>query len=80
MAQRLDRIELRSPPSRPNTENQSDADAEEHREEHRFRRSLATDAAQQRMAAFLAAGGQTRDVELNLGALVDALADAPGDS
>ena len=46
-------------------------------EEHRFQRSLATDAAQQRMAAFLAAGGQTRDVELNLGALVGALADAP---
>jgi enoyl-CoA hydratase/carnithine racemase len=49
-------------------------------EEHRFRHSLATDAARQRMAAFLSAGGQTRDVELNLGALVDALADAPRDS
>jgi enoyl-CoA hydratase/carnithine racemase len=45
-------------------------------EEHRFQRSLATEAAQQRMAAFLAAGGQTRDVELNLGDLVGALAEA----
>jgi len=46
-------------------------------EEHRFQRSLATDAAQRRMAAFLAAGGQTRDVELDLGALVGTLAEAP---
>ena len=46
-------------------------------EEHRFQRSLATEAAQERMAAFLAVGGQTRDVELDLGALVGALAEAP---
>ena len=49
-------------------------------EEHRFGRSLATDAARQRMAAFLASGGQTREVELNLGALVGALADVARDS
>lgn len=33
-------------------------------EAHLFNQSLATDAAQERMAAFLAAGGQTREVEL----------------
>jgi enoyl-CoA hydratase/carnithine racemase len=49
-------------------------------EEHRFQRSLATEAAQERIAAFLAAGGQTRDIELDLDALVSALADAPEDS
>jgi enoyl-CoA hydratase/carnithine racemase len=47
-------------------------------EEHRFQRSLATDAAQERMAAFLAAGGQTREVELDLDTLVDALAASEG--
>jgi enoyl-CoA hydratase/carnithine racemase len=39
-------------------------------EAHCFQLSLATPAAQQRMAAFLAAGGQTREVELELGALM----------
>jgi enoyl-CoA hydratase/carnithine racemase len=36
-------------------------------EERLFFRSAATPAARERMAAFLAAGGQTRDVELRLG-------------
>jgi enoyl-CoA hydratase/carnithine racemase len=38
-------------------------------EAHCFHQVLATDAAPQRMAAFLAAGGQTHDVELNLDAI-----------
>jgi enoyl-CoA hydratase/carnithine racemase len=38
-----------------------------------FNRSLATRAAQERMARFLAQGGQTREVELDLDRLVDAL-------
>jgi enoyl-CoA hydratase/carnithine racemase len=37
---------------------------------HCFQRSLATDAARERMQAFLDAGGQTREVELELGSLV----------
>ncbi|HJQ82940.1 MAG TPA: enoyl-CoA hydratase/isomerase family protein [Candidatus Binatia bacterium] len=39
-------------------------------EAHCFNRALATAAAQERMARFLALGGQTADVELELGALV----------
>jgi enoyl-CoA hydratase/carnithine racemase len=39
-------------------------------EAHLFQCSLATGAAQERMQAFLAAGGQTREGELDLGALV----------
>jgi enoyl-CoA hydratase/carnithine racemase len=42
-------------------------------EAHYFNQSLATPAAQERMAQFLALGGQTRDVELDLRALVDRL-------
>jgi enoyl-CoA hydratase/carnithine racemase len=42
-------------------------------EAHAFNRSLATDAASARMARFLALGGQTRDVEMNLGGLLDKL-------
>ena len=40
-----------------------------------FNRTLATAAAQARMARFLAHGGQTRAVELALGGLLDKLAD-----
>jgi enoyl-CoA hydratase/carnithine racemase len=40
-------------------------------EAHNFNRSLATDAAPARMARFLELGGQTRDVEMNLGRLLD---------
>ncbi len=36
-------------------------------EAHYFNLSVATAAARQRMAAFMAAGGQTREVEMNLG-------------
>jgi enoyl-CoA hydratase/carnithine racemase len=39
-------------------------------EAHCFNQSLATRPAQERMSRFLAAGGQTRAVELNLGELV----------
>lgn len=39
-------------------------------EAHCFQRSLATDAARKRMASFLAAGGQTREFELELGSHV----------
>jgi enoyl-CoA hydratase/carnithine racemase len=39
-------------------------------EAHCFNQSLATRPAQERMSRFLAAGGQTRAVELNLGGLV----------
>lgn len=43
-------------------------------EAHYFNQTLATAPAQERMARFLALGGQTREVELDLGALVDRLA------
>jgi enoyl-CoA hydratase/carnithine racemase len=43
-------------------------------EAHYFNQTLATAPAQERMARFLALGGQTRDVELDLGGLVDRLA------
>lgn len=43
-------------------------------ESHCFNRTLATPAAQQRMARFLEKGGQTRDVELNLQRVVEELA------
>jgi enoyl-CoA hydratase/carnithine racemase len=39
-------------------------------EAHCFNQSLTTRPAQERMSRFLAAGGQTRSVELNLGGLV----------
>jgi enoyl-CoA hydratase/carnithine racemase len=39
-------------------------------EAHYFNQALATDAARARMARFLAAGGQTRDVELDLDVLI----------
>ena len=42
-------------------------------EAHYFNQSVATPAAQERMAQFLALGGQTRAVELDLRALVDRL-------
>ena len=42
-------------------------------EDHLFQCSLATPAAQERMRAFLEAGGQTREVELELGSLVGRL-------
>lgn len=42
-------------------------------EDWRFRRLLATEAAQRRMSAFLAAGGQTPAVELDLGAAAEDL-------
>src|SRR6266403_4343511 len=44
-------------------------------EAHYFNQSLATRAAQERMQRFLALGGQTREVELELGRLVDGLRD-----
>ena len=40
-------------------------------EAHCFQRSLATDAARKRMTAFLAAGGQTREFELELASHVE---------
>jgi len=40
-------------------------------EAHYFNQALATDAAQRRMAWFLRAGGQTREVELRLAAMID---------
>jgi enoyl-CoA hydratase/carnithine racemase len=43
-------------------------------EAHYFNQTLATAPAQERMARFLVLGGQTRDVELDLGGLVDRLA------
>jgi len=43
-------------------------------EAHYFNQTLATAPAQERMARFLALGGQTREVELDLGGLVDRLA------
>ena len=42
-------------------------------EAHAFNLSLATTAARERMAAFLAAGGQTPEVERDLGRLVERL-------
>jgi enoyl-CoA hydratase/carnithine racemase len=42
-------------------------------EAHYFNRALATTAAQDRMRAFLEAGGQTRDVELEIGSLISRL-------
>jgi len=44
-------------------------------EAHYFNQSLATRAAQERMQRFLALGGQTREVELDLGGLVERLRD-----
>src|SRR5881398_3171197 len=44
-------------------------------EAHCFNQSLATRPAQERMQKFLALGGQTREVELDLGALVEKLRD-----
>ncbi len=43
-------------------------------EAHFFNQAVATPAARARMAKFLELGGQTRDVELDLGNLVDRLA------
>ena len=43
-------------------------------EAHYFNQSLATSPAQRRMAKFMELGGQTREVELDLGPLVDKLA------
>jgi enoyl-CoA hydratase/carnithine racemase len=40
-------------------------------EAHYFNQALATDAAQRRMAWFLRAGGQTREVELRLAAMIE---------
>jgi enoyl-CoA hydratase/carnithine racemase len=45
-----------------------------------FNRAVATPAARERMAAFLAAGGQTREVERDLGRLVALLAGEPADT
>jgi enoyl-CoA hydratase/carnithine racemase len=47
-------------------------------EAHCFNQTLATPPAQQRMQRFLALGGQTRDVELDLAPLVERLGDAGG--
>src|SRR3989454_3681833 len=44
-------------------------------EAHCFNQALATRAAQERMQRFLALGGQTREVELDLGGLVERLRD-----
>src|SRR2546428_1677176 len=44
-------------------------------EAHCFNQSLATRPAQERMQKFLALGGQTREVELDLGGLVEKLRD-----
>jgi len=44
-------------------------------EAHCFNQSIATRPAQERMKRFLALGGQTREVELDLGGLVDKLRD-----
>jgi enoyl-CoA hydratase/carnithine racemase len=43
-------------------------------EAHCFNQSVATSAARERMAAFMAGGGQTREVELGLGKLAQLLA------
>jgi len=42
-------------------------------EAHAFNQSVATTAARERMARFMRAGGQTRAVELDLGAMVERL-------
>ena len=47
-------------------------------EAHAFQRSLATPAARERMAAFLTAGGQTPEMELNLGERIDKMASGAG--
>jgi enoyl-CoA hydratase/carnithine racemase len=44
-------------------------------EAHCFNLTLGTPAAQARMRRFMDAGGQTRDVELDLGALIARLSD-----
>lgn len=44
-------------------------------EAHAFQRALATRSSQERMSRFLEIGGQTREGELNLGALIETLAD-----
>src|SRR6266436_5481415 len=44
-------------------------------EAHCFNQALATRPAQERMKRFLALGGQTREVELDLGGLVEKLRD-----
>ena len=43
-------------------------------ESFRFQQTLRTEPAQRLMRAFLDAGGQTREVELRLGALCEELA------
>lgn len=43
-------------------------------EAHWFNQSVAASDARERMQAFLAGGGQTREVELSLGTLIDSLA------
>jgi enoyl-CoA hydratase/carnithine racemase len=45
-------------------------------EAYLFNQSLATQAAQKRMAKFIELGGQTREVELNLESLVSKIADS----
>ncbi len=47
-------------------------------EAHAFQQLLATRAARERMAAFLAAGGQTPEMELNLGARIDKMVSGAG--
>ncbi len=42
-------------------------------EAHWFNQALATTAAERRMASFMASGGQTRGVELDLAVMIDAL-------
>ncbi len=44
-------------------------------EAHYFNQAVATDVAQKRMKRFLKLGGQTREVELDLGSLADQLAE-----
>jgi enoyl-CoA hydratase/carnithine racemase len=44
-------------------------------EAHYFNQSVATPAAQRRMAKFMELGGQTRDMELDIRALLDKLAE-----
>ncbi len=47
-------------------------------ESHAFQRSLASRAARERIAAFLSAGGQTPEMELNLGGRIDMMASGAG--
>jgi enoyl-CoA hydratase/carnithine racemase len=49
-------------------------------EAHCFDQALGTPAARERMARFMEAGGQTPDVERDLGTLIEHLRDAPGGS